>query len=264
MPMTRPRACGSQSGAPRPASAGTTGEGQGRGFVRAAIDAHWGTDSRGVRPLAGKRALDVGCGAGLLCEPLARLGAQVTGVDAAQENIAAASAHAAGGGLAIDYRCGEIGALGLSGFDLVTSLEVIEHVADPRAFTATCASMLKPGGVMFVATLNRTFKSFGLDDQVSDESIWAGRGFEDVRALSALATQGDGERFKLPRPLLNSGDFNFSFSGLKTAVLYLTKKLAEYTVKLSTIARGIPIGGDLEYTDEITLGRSIVGRVVYE
>jgi len=118
------------------------------GFVRAAIDAHWGTDSRGIRPLAGKRALDVGCGAGLLCEPLARLGAQVTGVDAAQENIAAASAHAAGGGLAIDYRCGEIGALALTGFDLVTSLEVIEHVADKAAFIAALAAALAPGGAI--------------------------------------------------------------------------------------------------------------------
>lgn len=129
------------------------------GFVRAAIDAHWGTDSRGIRPLAGKRALDVGCGAGLLCEPLARLGAQVTGVDAAQENIAAASAHAAGGGLAIDYRCGEIGALALTGFDLVTSLEVIEHVADKAAFIAALAAALAPGGLMILSTPNRTAQS---------------------------------------------------------------------------------------------------------
>ena len=129
------------------------------GFVRAAIDAHWGTDSRGIRPLAGKRALDVGCGAGLLCEPLARLGAQVTGVDAAQENIAAASAHAAGGGLAIDYRCGEIGALALTGFDLVTSLEVIEHVADKAAFIAALAVALAPGGLMILSTPNRTAQS---------------------------------------------------------------------------------------------------------
>ena len=129
------------------------------GFVRAAIDAHWGTDSRGIRPLAGKRALDVGCGAGLLCEPLARLGAQVTGVDAAQENIAAASAHAAGGGLAIDYRCGEIGALALTAFDLVTSLEVIEHVADKAAFIAALAAALAPGGLMILSTPNRTAQS---------------------------------------------------------------------------------------------------------
>lgn len=128
-------------------------------FVRSAVDAHWGTDSRGVRPLAGKRALDVGCGAGLLCEPLARLGAAVTGVDAAQENIAAASAHAAGSGLSIDYRSGEIGQLGLAGFDLVTSLEVIEHVADKPAFLAALKSALAPGGLMILSTPNRTAQS---------------------------------------------------------------------------------------------------------
>lgn len=129
------------------------------GFVRAAIDAHWASDSRGVRPLAGKRALDVGCGAGLLCEPLARLGAAVTGVDAAHENIAAAEAHATGAGLPIDYRCGDVGELGLSGFDLVTSLEVLEHVADPAAFIAALCAALVPGGLMILSTPNRTARS---------------------------------------------------------------------------------------------------------
>lgn len=133
------------------------------GFIREAIDAHLAksenADSRAVRPLAGKRALDVGCGAGLLCEPLARLGAAVTGVDAAQENVAAAQAHAAGGGLAIDYRCGEIGALGLKGFDLVTSMEVIEHVADKPAFIGALAAALAPGGLMVLSTPNRTPQS---------------------------------------------------------------------------------------------------------
>ena len=129
------------------------------GFIREAIDAHWRADSQGVRPLAGKRALDVGCGAGLLCEPLARLGASVTGVDAAEENIAAASAHAAGSRLAIDYRCGELGGLGLSGFDLVTSMEVIEHVADKQAFAQALADALADGGLMVISTPNRTPQS---------------------------------------------------------------------------------------------------------
>lgn len=129
------------------------------GFVRAAIDTHWGADSRGVRPLAGKCALDVGCGAGLLCEPLARLGAAVTGVDAAQENVAVASAHAAGAGLSIDYRCGDVAQLGLKDFDLVTSMEVIEHVADKAAFVAALAAALAPGGLMILSTPNRTAKS---------------------------------------------------------------------------------------------------------
>lgn len=128
-------------------------------FLRESVDAHWGGDSRSVRPLLGKRALDVGCGAGLLCEPLARLGAAVTGVDAAAENIAAASAHATGGGLAIDYRCGEIGALDIGTFDLVCSMEVIEHVADKAAFVAALADRLAPGGLMVLSTPNRTAKS---------------------------------------------------------------------------------------------------------
>lgn len=126
------------------------------GFVRSAIDAHWRGDSRGLKPLAGKTALDVGCGAGLLCEPLARLGASVTGVDAAEENIAAARLHAEGSGLAIAYCHGDVARLGLTGFDLVTSLEVLEHVADKGAFVAALAGALAPGGLMILSTPNRT------------------------------------------------------------------------------------------------------------
>ena len=126
------------------------------GFIRTVIDRHFGGDSRSVRPLAGKAALDVGCGAGLLCEPLARLGALVTGLDAAAENITAAQAHAAGSGLAITYRHGDVGALGLAGFDLVCSMEVIEHVADKAAFVAALAAALAPGGLMVLSTPNRT------------------------------------------------------------------------------------------------------------
>lgn len=129
------------------------------GFLREAVDEHWHGDSRSVRPLAGKRALDVGCGAGLLCEPLARLGAAVTGVDAAAENIEAAKAHAAGSALAIDYRCGDVGALGLAGYDLVTAMEVIEHVADKPAFIVALASALAPGGLMVLSCPNRTPQS---------------------------------------------------------------------------------------------------------
>lgn len=129
------------------------------GFIREAFDLHWGGDIDGFTPLAGKTALDVGCGAGLLCEPLARLGAQVTGVDAAAENVAAACAHAEGSGLAIDYRHGELGALGLGQFDLVTCLEVIEHVADKPAFFGQIAERLAPGGLMILSTPNRTPQS---------------------------------------------------------------------------------------------------------
>jgi len=125
-------------------------------FIREAIDRHFGTDDHALRPLAGKRALDAGCGAGLLCEPLARLGAEVTGVDAAPENIAAARVHAEGSGLAIDYRAGEIGALKLGSFELVCALEVIEHVTDKAAFLRALADTLAPDGLMVLSCPNRT------------------------------------------------------------------------------------------------------------
>ena len=129
------------------------------GFVREAVDAHWRGDVAALKPLAGKRVLDVGCGAGLLCEPLARLGAAVTGVDAAAENIAAARDHAAGAGLAIDYRAGELADLALGQFDLVTCMEVLEHVADKPAFVDGLAASLAPGGLLILSTPNRTPQS---------------------------------------------------------------------------------------------------------
>lgn len=128
-------------------------------FIREAIDRHWRADPQDLKPLAGKRVLDVGCGAGLLAEPLARLGAEVTGVDAAAENIAAAQDHAAGSGLVITYRHGELGALGLGRFDLVTAMEVIEHVADKPAFVAELTRHLAPGGLLILSTPNRTARS---------------------------------------------------------------------------------------------------------
>lgn len=129
------------------------------GFLRTAIDSHFVADPKGLKPLAGRRALDVGCGAGLLAEPLARLGAAVTAVDAAPENIAAARAHAEAGGLSIDYRAGELAAFGLTGFDLVTSMEVIEHVADKAAFIAGLAATLDERGLLVISTPNRTAAS---------------------------------------------------------------------------------------------------------
>ncbi len=129
------------------------------GFIRQQIDRHFGSDERSVKPLAGRAALDAGCGAGLLCEPLARLGAAVTGVDAAPENIAAAKAHARQSGLAIDYRAGELAGQRLGKFDLVTSMEVIEHVTDPGVFIADLAAHLKPDGLMILSTPNRTAAS---------------------------------------------------------------------------------------------------------
>lgn len=125
-------------------------------YLRARIDEAWHLDSRQRYPLKGKRALDVGCGAGLLSEPLARLGASVTGLDAAPENIAAARHHAAGQGLAIDYRAGGVEDLVGERFDLVVSMEVIEHVADPAAFIAGLAGALDSDGLLILSTPNRT------------------------------------------------------------------------------------------------------------
>ncbi|BBC71084.1 bifunctional 3-demethylubiquinone 3-O-methyltransferase/2-octaprenyl-6-hydroxy phenol methylase [Altererythrobacter sp. B11] len=128
-------------------------------YIRDAIDRHWPQDGESLRPLAGRSALDIGCGAGLLCEPLARLGAEVTGVDAAPANVEAAALHAEGAGLDIRYMAGEVGLLDIGQFDLVTSMEVIEHVADKPAFAADLAARLAPGGLMVLSTPNRTLAS---------------------------------------------------------------------------------------------------------
>jgi 2-polyprenyl-6-hydroxyphenyl methylase / 3-demethylubiquinone-9 3-methyltransferase len=124
-------------------------------YIRDQVDRHWQCDECSRTPLAGRTALDVGCGAGLLAEPLARLGAEVTGLDASPELIAAAREHAAAGGLTIDYRAGELSALE-GQFDLVTCLEVIEHVADPATFVAELAERLAPGGLLILSTPNAT------------------------------------------------------------------------------------------------------------
>ncbi|WP_374942924.1 bifunctional 2-polyprenyl-6-hydroxyphenol methylase/3-demethylubiquinol 3-O-methyltransferase UbiG [Sphingomonas sp.] len=126
-------------------------------YIREQIDAHWGGDAQGFAPLVGRSALDIGCGAGLLCEPLARLGAQVMGIDAAPENIVVADQHARGGGLDIAYRAGGVAALAADErFDLVTCMEVIEHVVDRPAFIRGVAGALADGGLLVMSTPNRT------------------------------------------------------------------------------------------------------------
>lgn len=124
-------------------------------YIRDRIDLAWGGDECGLKPLAGRRVADVGCGAGLLAEPLARLGAEVTAVDPAPKNIAAARAHAEGQGLVIDYRVGGVETLE-GRYDLVTSLEVAEHVADVPAFIAGLAATVSDGGLLILSTPNRT------------------------------------------------------------------------------------------------------------
>ena len=124
-------------------------------YVRDWIDQHWALDEHSRRPLEGKSALDVGCGAGLLAEPLARLGASVTAIDPAAELIAAARDHAAGQGLAIDYRVAAVETIE-GAFDLITAMEVIEHTADPQQFLNSIAQRLAPDGLLILSTPNAT------------------------------------------------------------------------------------------------------------
>ena len=134
------------------------------GYIKAAACRQFGRDEKRLDALAGLRILDIGCGGGLLSEPLARLGAAVVGADPAEANIAAARRHAAGAGVAVDYRAATAEALADAGerFDIVLAMEVVEHVADLGLFVERCAEMVKPGGLMITATLNRTLKSFAL------------------------------------------------------------------------------------------------------
>src|SRR6185295_14590029 len=134
------------------------------GFIKEAACRRFERDGKRLDCLTGLRILDIGCGGGLLCEPLARLGAAVVGADPAAANIAAARLHAADAGLPIDYRETTAEALADAGerFDIVLAMEVVEHVADMKLFVARCAEMVKPGGLMIAATINRTLKSFAL------------------------------------------------------------------------------------------------------
>jgi 2-polyprenyl-6-hydroxyphenyl methylase / 3-demethylubiquinone-9 3-methyltransferase len=134
-------------------------------FIREQVLLRFGRDAKALRPFEGLRLLDIGCGGGLLCEPMARLGFQVTGVDASERNIGTASTHAAEQGLTIDYRAStaeDLLAQGGQRFDVILNMEVIEHVADPGAYLRSCAGLLAPGGLMIVATLNRTLKALAL------------------------------------------------------------------------------------------------------
>src|SRR5499427_10601885 len=133
-------------------------------FIKQTACRHFGRDEKWLDALSGLRLLDIGCGGGILSEPLARLSAEVVGADPSQENIAAAKLHAAEAGVMVDYRATTAEALADGGerFDIVLAMEVVEHVADLGLFVRRCAEMVKAGGLMIVATINRTLKSFAL------------------------------------------------------------------------------------------------------
>ncbi len=134
------------------------------GFIRATAAAHFGRDAQSLKAFAGLSLLDIGCGGGLLSEPMARMGFAVLGADAEDRNIQIASAHARESGVPVEYRCTTAEALvdeRLS-FDVVLNMEVVEHVADLASYLGACAKLVKPGGLMFVATLNKTLKSLAL------------------------------------------------------------------------------------------------------
>jgi 2-polyprenyl-6-hydroxyphenyl methylase/3-demethylubiquinone-9 3-methyltransferase len=133
-------------------------------YIRDRVSAHFGRDPKAHLPLSGLRVLDIGCGGGLLSEPVARMGASVVGADASEKNIGIARTHAEQSGVTVDYRAVTAEQLAADGeqFDVVLNMEVVEHVADVAFFMETCASLVKPGGLMFVATINRTLKAAAL------------------------------------------------------------------------------------------------------
>jgi 2-polyprenyl-6-hydroxyphenyl methylase/3-demethylubiquinone-9 3-methyltransferase len=153
-------------------------------YIRDRAASRFGRDPLAPRPLAGLRLADIGCGGGLLSEPLTRLGASVTGIDAGEKTIAIARAHAAEGDLEIDYRVGSAEALAEVGerFDVVLAMEIVEHVGDPAGFLAAVAALVAPGGLLILATLNRTAKSFAFAIVGAEYLLgWLPRGTHDWR-----------------------------------------------------------------------------------
>lgn len=152
------------------------------GFIRGQAAARFGRDARSLQPFQGFTLLDIGCGGGLLSEPMARLGFAVTGADASERNIGTARAHAAQSGVAVDYRAATAEMLAAEGrvFDVVLNMEVVEHVADVDAYLSACAKLVKPGGITIVATLNKTLKSLALAKVAAEYVLgWMPRGTHD-------------------------------------------------------------------------------------
>jgi 2-polyprenyl-6-hydroxyphenyl methylase/3-demethylubiquinone-9 3-methyltransferase len=185
------------------------------GFIREQALARFRRDPKARAPFEGLRLLDIGCGGGLLCEPMRRLGFEVVGVDASERNIGTASAHAVEQGLAIDYRAGTAEALLGSGeppFDVVLNMEVVEHTANPGQYLRDTANLIAPGGMMIVATLNRTLKSLALA-KIGAEYVlgWLPRGTHDWRQF---LTPDEVRLFLSPEPVAVEGPFGVVFNPL--------------------------------------------------
>jgi 2-polyprenyl-6-hydroxyphenyl methylase/3-demethylubiquinone-9 3-methyltransferase len=151
-------------------------------YIRDKALARFQRDAKARQPFIGLRLLDIGCGGGLLSEPMTRLGFEVVGADASEKNVKTAATHAVEQGLKIDYRATTAEDLAASGeqFDVILNMEVIEHVADRALFLASCARLLKPGGIMFIATLNRTLKAWALAIVGAEYVLgWLPRGTHD-------------------------------------------------------------------------------------
>ncbi|MFZ1815192.1 MAG: bifunctional 2-polyprenyl-6-hydroxyphenol methylase/3-demethylubiquinol 3-O-methyltransferase UbiG [Rhizobiaceae bacterium] len=169
-------------------------------YIKRHVCANFGRDLRDPRALEGLRFLDIGCGGGLLSEPMARMGAQVVGADASATNIAVASLHARETGLDIDYRATTSEQLEREGetFDVVLNMEVVEHVADVGMFISSCSAMVRPGGLMFIATINRTLKAWTLAIVAAEQVLrWLPRGTHQYEKLVRPE--------ELEAPLVSSG-----------------------------------------------------------
>ncbi|MFB9911559.1 bifunctional 2-polyprenyl-6-hydroxyphenol methylase/3-demethylubiquinol 3-O-methyltransferase UbiG [Rhizobium paknamense] len=169
-------------------------------YIRDKVSENYGRDPLSHKPLSGLRILDIGCGGGLLSEPIAKMGANVLGADASAKNIGIASTHAAQSGVSVDYRAITAEALAEAGetFDVVLNMEVVEHVADVEFFISTCASMVRPGGMMLISTINRTMKAAALAIGACEYVLrWLPRGTHQYEKLVRPE--------ELERPILASG-----------------------------------------------------------
>jgi 2-polyprenyl-6-hydroxyphenyl methylase/3-demethylubiquinone-9 3-methyltransferase len=203
-------------------------------YITSQIAAEFGRDLTGARPFEGLRLLDIGCGGGLLSEPMARLGAEVVGADAAERNIPVARIHAEQSGLEIDYRHTTAEALAAAGeqFDVVLNMEVVEHVSDPLGYLTACQHLLKPGGLMIASTINRNPKSFMVAIVGAERVMrWLPVGTHDwskfitPRELEDLITRAGLRQVDVKGFVFNPVAWSWSISTRDLSVNYVTTSL---------------------------------------